>query len=287
VYGDDSLTVIEMESSLANSYAFANRLDDAENLLRARLAKPLGDDPALPLARLDVQQNLAYVLRQRGNADDALALESEVVESYTKLLGRTHPNTLSALNEYAGMLQDANRLDESGSLFREVLEVRLKRDGEENYKTRTSMNNLGMLLSSQGSVDEAAQWLARVHALELRLSGADSAETLKAAHNLAGVKRKQGDIAAALALQEDVLARADKTFGPNGPEPAMLRYGYALTLIAGKQFDRAKAELVHARDDLIRTLGAGHQRVKTTNERLAELERDPLAARERVLHASR
>jgi tRNA A-37 threonylcarbamoyl transferase component Bud32 len=287
VYGDDSLTVIEMESSLANSYAFANRLDDAEALLRARLAKPLGNDPALPLARLDVQQNLAYVLRQRGKADDALTLEKEVVESYTRLLGRTHPNTLSALNEYAGMLQDANRLDEAGGLFREVLEVRLKREGEENYKTRTSMNNLGMLLSSQGSLDEAAQWLGRVHALELRLSGADAAETLKAAHNLAGVKRKQGDIAAALALQEDVLARADKTFGSNGPEPAMLRYGYALTLIAGKQFERAKLELARARDDLIRTLGAGHQRVKTTTERLAELERDPSAARERVLHAPR
>ena len=67
----------------------------------------------------------------------------------------------------------------------------------------------------------------------------------------------------------------------------MLRYGYALTLIAGKQFDRAKTELAHARDDLVRTLGAGHQRVKTTTERLAELERDPLAARERVLRAPR
>jgi eukaryotic-like serine/threonine-protein kinase len=287
VYGDDSLTVIGMESSLANSLSFANRLDDAEKLLRDRLAKPVGNDPGLPLARLDVQQNLAYVLRQRGKADESLALEKEVVQSYTKLLGREHPNTLSALNEYAGMLQDAKKIDEAGALFREVLDLRLKREGEESYKTRTSMNNLGMLLSARGDIDEAAQWLARVHALELRLTGPGSIETLKAAHNLAGVRRKQGDIDAALGLQADVVARADKAFGDGRPEPAMLRYGYALTLIAAQQFDKAKSELSLARDDLQRTLGPEHPRVHTASERLAELERDPLAARARVLETAR
>ncbi|MEO8671822.1 MAG: serine/threonine-protein kinase [Tahibacter sp.] len=283
VYGDASAAVASIETTLANSYAFANRLDEAESLLRARLAKPAGSDPATPLTILHVQQELAYVLRQRGNSTDALKLQNTVVEEFTRLLGRGHPDTQTALNEVAGMLQDAKRGDEAAPLFREVLELRLKLDGEENYKTRTSMNNLGMLLSTQGQLDEAGRWLARVHELELRLSGADARETLQAAHNLAGLRRKQGDYATAVALQEDVVARAGKAFGEDRPEPAMLRYGYALSLIAAQQFDKATIQLSTARDDLQRTLGAEHQRTRTANERLAELQRDPAAARARVI----
>src|SRR5450432_3213200 len=287
VYGDASVAMVKMESTYGNSLAFDNRLDEAETLLRSRLAKPAIDDPAFALARLDIQENLAFVLRRRGKPEDALQPQKEVVEEYTKRFGRTQPSTLHALNEYAGMLQDANRLDEAGTIFREVLDIRLKRDGEENYKTRTSMNNLGMLLSAQGKLDEAADWLGRVYTLELRLSGPDSRDALYAAHNLAGVKRDRGEIDAALVMQKDAVARAPGIFAAGRPEPAIFRYGYAITLIVAQKFDQAKSELTQARDDLVRTLGADHPRVHTANDRLAELERDPAAARLRVMQTRR
>jgi eukaryotic-like serine/threonine-protein kinase len=287
VYGDASVAMVKMESTYGNSLAFDNRLDEAETLLRSRLAKPAIDDPAFALARLDIQENLAFVLRRRGKPEDALQPQKEVVEEYTKRFGRTQPSTLHALNEYAGMLQDANHMDEAGTIFREVLDIRLKRDGEENYKTRTSMNNLGMLLSAQGKLDEAADWLGRVYTLEQRLSGPDSRDALFAAHNLAGVKRDQGEIDAALAMQKDAVARAPGIFAAGRPEPAIFRYGYAITLIVAQNFDQARSELTQARDDLVRTLGADHPRVRTANEHLAELARDPAAARLRVMETRR
>ncbi len=126
VYGDASVTLVNMESTYGNSLAFVNRLDEAETLLRSRLAKAPIADPAFALAHLDIQENLAYVLRKRGKSEDALVLQKEVVDEYTLRFGRIQPNTLHAMNEYAGMLQDANRLDEAGAMFREVLDVRLK-----------------------------------------------------------------------------------------------------------------------------------------------------------------
>ena len=287
VDGDDSVAIVDMESTLANSLAFSNRLDEAEEVLRGRLAKPPIADPAFPLSRLDIQGNLAYVLRKRDKIGEAIVLQKEVVEEYTKLYGRDHQNTLHAINEYAGMLQDAGRLEESAALFREVLDVRLKLDGDENYKTRTSMNNLGLVLLNLDKLDDAQQWLQRTYDLELRLQGPAARDTLHAANHLAEVKRRTGDIDSALRLQRDILARAPAAFGPERPDAAILRYGYALTLIAAQQFDDAKKELTSARADLVRTLGAEHSRVHKLDERLAELERDPVAARQRVLTSSR
>ncbi len=59
----------------------------------------------------------------------------------------------------------------------------------------------------------------------------------------------------------------------------MFRYAYARTLIVAQQFDKAKAELARACDDLVRVLGADHPRVRKATELLAQLERDPIAAR--------
>jgi serine/threonine-protein kinase len=287
VEGDQSVAVVNMESTLGNSLAFLNRLDEAETLLRARLAKPPIDYPAFPLARLDIQQNLAYVLRKRDKTGEALTLQKQAVDEFTTLVGRDHPTTLHAMNEYAGMLQDAGRLEESVAFFREVLDVRLKRDGEENYKTRTSMNNLGLVLLLSDQLDDAERWLQRTYDLELRLQGPAARDTLHAANHLAEVKRRKGDIDTALRLQRDAVARAADAFGNDRPDPAILRYGYALTLIAARDFDGAKKELNAARTDLVRTLGATHSRVHTIDERLAELERDPNAAREYVQKSSR
>jgi serine/threonine-protein kinase len=287
VEGDQSVSVVSMESSLGNSLAFSNRLDEAENLLRGRLAKPPIDDPAFPLAHLDVQQNLAYVLRKRDKTDEAIALQKQALDEFTTLVGREHPDTLHAMNEYAGMLQDAGRLDESAAYFREVLDVRLKRDGEENYKTRTSMNNLGLVLLILDRLDDAERWLQRTYDLELRLQGPAARDTLHAANHLAEVKRRKGDIDGALRLQRDAVARAAEAFGNDRPDPAILRYGYALTLIAARDFDDARKELQSARADLVRTLGADHSRVRKIDDRLAELERDPIAARDHVQNSSR
>ena len=287
VFGDDSVAVVKMESMRGNSLAFSRRLDEAEVLLRARLAKPPIADPAYPVARLDVQQNLAYVLRKRDKPNEAIPLQKETLDAYTKLLGREHPDTLHSMNEYAGMLQDAGRFEESAALFREVLDIRLKRDGEENYKSRTSMNNLGLALFDLGRLDEAEQWLQRTYDLELRLQGADARDTLHAANHLANAKRCKGDVDAALRLQQDVLARAPAAFGADRPDVAILRYGYALTLIAAKDFDAAKRELSVARSDLVRLLGADHPRVHKIDDRLAELARDPVLARDHAMSFAR
>ncbi len=287
VDGDDSMAVIRMESTLGNSLAFSRRFDEAEALLRSRLARPPIADPAYPLARLDIQQNLAYVLRKRDKPDEAIPLQKEALDAYTKLLGREHPDTLHSMNEYAGMLQDAGRFDESAAMFREVLGIRLGRDGEENYKSRTSMNNLGLALFDLGKFDEAEQWLQRTYDLELRLQGADARDTLHAANHLAEVKRCRGDIETALHLQSDAVARAAAAFGADRPDAAILRYSYALTLIAAQNFDAAKRELGAARTDLVRLLGTDHPRVHKLDDRLAELGRDPAAARRHAMTAAR
>jgi eukaryotic-like serine/threonine-protein kinase len=284
VDGEDSVMVVEMEATLANSLAFVNRLDEADSILRARLAKPPIADPAFVLAHLNIQQNLAFVLRKRGKPEEAIPLQKPAVEEYTKLLGRTHVETLHAINEYAGMLQDTGRLDESAALFRELVDSRLAHEGEEGYKTRTSMNNLGLVLSLQGKLDEADRWLQRVYDLELRLSGPDASDTLHAAHNLAGVKREEGKIDVALALQRDLLARAPKAFASDRPEPGIMRYSYAQTLIADRRYDDARKEIRIARADLVRTLGPEHKRMKTIDRTIAELDRDPVMAREHVLN---
>ena len=78
----------------------------------------------------------------------------EVLEGYRRSVGSEHPDTLTAINNYAGLLQARMRLEEAEALRREdVATSRRVQPGHPD--TMTSIWNLANLLHKAGRLEEA------------------------------------------------------------------------------------------------------------------------------------
>jgi tetratricopeptide (TPR) repeat protein len=245
---------------LGDSTSRLGRRDEARRHLQAALDLA-GDDPSLAVRRGRVLQTMAYVERESGNLEAAIALQRRIVAEREAHFGRAHGETLGGLNELASILQDARQYAEAEALFREVLRVREASLGIGSPLTRNSLNNLGLVLSLQDKLDEAEGYYRRALDAERAALGDDALDVLILAHNLAGLLRKRGLLAQALALHADTVDRAQRTLGADRAEPALFRVGMAQTLQRMRRWDAADAEFVRAREQLARTAGTDSPRV--------------------------
>lgn len=254
--------------------------DTAARLARLDLARATLDEAlalALYLGGADsgsasrAEQSLAFIDRQEGDFEAAIARQRVVVQRREERFGREHRRTLTALNELASMLQDAKRHPEAEALFREVLRGRLAKDGLHGRSTRTSLNNLGLVLSLQDKLDEAEGYYRQALDAERALLGDDALDVLILSHNLAGLLRKRGQLEAALAMHRDTLERAERTLGAGRAEPALFRVGLAQTLQLLERYAEADREFVAARARLVDVYGADSPRVVRVDQMLEAL----------------
>jgi len=66
------------------------------------------------------KNNLAVLLKQLGERDEARRLYVEVIEGRTELLGPSHPSTLEAKMNLANLLNQLGEWDEARQLYMEV-----------------------------------------------------------------------------------------------------------------------------------------------------------------------
>ena len=86
----------------------------------------------------------------RGKYDAAEPLCRETLQLREKVLGKEHPQTLTSMNNLAGLFNSQGRYDAAEPLYRETLQLTEKVLGKEHPDTLRSMNNLAGLLNSQG-----------------------------------------------------------------------------------------------------------------------------------------
>lgn len=258
-------SLLAAEAEAATRLARFDLASQAAEASYQALRQRYGEDSLAVQKALQTQVTLA---RQKGDLEQALALQQQVVSWHEQRFGRHHPETLRVLNEWASVLQDLGRRDEAEVLFREVLAEREQTLGVGDLQTRNSLNNLGLVLSLQNKLDEAEVYYRRALAVERELAGADALETLVLAHNLAGLQRKRGQLAAALALSQDTVERADRTLSAERYEPALFRVGLAQTLQRLRRFDAAEREFRLARERLVNVFGPEHANVAKVDSML-------------------
>ena len=83
--------------------------------------------------------NLAKILSSQGNYSEAEGIHREVLQLCEKMLGKSHPNTLTSMNK----------------MHRETLQLNETALGKSYPGTLASMNNLALVLSWQGHYVEA------------------------------------------------------------------------------------------------------------------------------------
>ena len=107
--------------------------------------------------------NLANTLGDQGNLDEAAAMQKEVLEKMTRILGEEHPHIISVMNNLAAILSDQGRLNEAASMQQEVLEKMHLVLGHNDPNTTLTMRKLTILLDSKSRQEFAG---SRMQALE-------------------------------------------------------------------------------------------------------------------------
>jgi tetratricopeptide (TPR) repeat protein len=107
-------------------------------------------------ATLGSVNNLAFLLRARGDLDGAEPLFRRALASYEAKLGPEHPDTLRSVNNLAFLLQARGDLDGAEPLFRRALAGFEKKLGLEHPNTRIVHDNLAALLRARGEYGGAA-----------------------------------------------------------------------------------------------------------------------------------
>ncbi|KAF8987314.1 P-loop containing nucleoside triphosphate hydrolase protein [Cyathus striatus] len=134
---------------------------------------------------LSAMNNLASTLQSLGKWTEAEVLQIQVLEMYTRILGKEHPGTLSIMNNLALTLQKMGKWTEAKVLHIQALEMRTRILGKEHPNTLISMNNLALTLQDMGKWTEAEVMQIKVLEMRTRILGKEHPDTLTAMNNLA------------------------------------------------------------------------------------------------------
>jgi tetratricopeptide (TPR) repeat protein len=178
----------------------------------------------------------------RGKGDDAGAepLCRRALEGNERVLGPEHPNTLSSVNNLAGLLDSKGDYAGAEPLYRRALEAKERVLGPEHPDTLSSVNNLAALLDRKGDYAGAEPLYRRALEACERVLGAEHPDTLGSVNNLAVLLYRKGDDAGAEPLYRRALEARERVLGPEHPDT--LRSVNNLAALLYSQGDYAGAE---------------------------------------------
>ena len=114
-------------------------------------------------ATLTIENDLAWVLRWRGQFKEASDYAKEAADGLRELKGPDDPDALFARYNYAACLEELKRFDDSAAEFRQVLGARTRLLGPTHFDTICAAWQLGMALRKAGRNDESVKVINQVY----------------------------------------------------------------------------------------------------------------------------
>jgi tetratricopeptide (TPR) repeat protein len=153
-----------------------------------------------------------------GNYADGTGIAREALELARRRFGDRAPETLTSLNNLAGLYQAQGRYAEAEPLSQEALQARRETLGSRHPDTLTSLNTLASLYRAQGRYLEAE--LLYQEALQERreVLGPRHPETLTSLNNLAALYKDQGRYEKAEPLLREAAQGSRDALGGRHPQ---------------------------------------------------------------------
>ncbi len=227
---------------------------DFEAILAARRGRhPEGSSPIL-----DAMANVASARGAEGDLAGSLAVVEPLVDGRARLLGRDHPDTLSARMNRAITLLRLGRTDEAEDELVAVEAAYVRLFGPAHPAAVRTRLNLGTLYARDGRHAEAAAvhravWEARRDSL-----GDDHPDTLRALSNRASTERDAGRLADAEASSRELRRRVEAALAPEDPLQVEAIALLASVRAASGDAASARALLLEAIELARARFGAGH-----------------------------
>ncbi|KAF2180563.1 hypothetical protein K469DRAFT_440296, partial [Zopfia rhizophila CBS 207.26] len=136
-------------------------------------------------ARIDLAWRSGRCLYSDGQYNEAEELFVQVMETFKRMLGEKHLDTLAGMCNLASTYRNQGRWKEAEELKLQVMETRKRRLGEEHSDTLTSMGNLALTYRNQGRWKEAEEPQAKELEICKMVLGEEHSDTLTSIGNLA------------------------------------------------------------------------------------------------------
>ncbi|WP_158634096.1 tetratricopeptide repeat protein [Amycolatopsis sp. WAC 04169] len=212
---------------------------------------------------------LGRYLNGQGDAGAAIGYYSRARDSFQRLNGPDHPNTLSSRSNLAYAYQSAGDLDQAISLYEATLADQERVLGPDHPDTLRSRNNLAGAYQSAGDLDRAISLYEATLADRKRVLGSDHSNTLTSRSNLAYAYQSAGDLDQAISLYETTLADQERVLGPDHPDTLRSRNNLASAYQSAGDLDQAIPLHETTLADQERVLGPDHPDTLRSRNNLA------------------
>jgi tetratricopeptide (TPR) repeat protein len=232
---------------------------------------PRTDDGQVAKDLLALRGWALWCLNEFGDSPaQAIEVGESLLADYTRIQGRTHPDTLMSGNNLASAYRAAGRLEAAITLYEEVLAERVQVLGDAHPDTLVSRNNLAAAYRLAGRLAEALPMLEQVLADRVRFLGEAHPDTLVSRSNLASAYREAGHLDKATPLLEQVLADRLRFLGDTHPDTLMSRNDVGGAYLAEGRTEEAIAVLELVCADRERILGKTHPQTLMSRNDLAQ-----------------
>ncbi|CAZ85893.1 unnamed protein product [Tuber melanosporum] len=172
------------------------------------------------LDTLDAVSALATLYTTTGKDTRAMGLHKYVYDQLHKFFGSTHPLTVRAQHNLAGVYLAKGDYPAALAMAKESVEHSKIVHGADHAETLSSLVQLGHVLSRLGELDKAMQIANSVlEAQQRKPEGVANRHTTISANKLLGtLLEKKGCYQPAKAILEEVLALQEELFGKDHPE---------------------------------------------------------------------
>lgn len=280
---DQPETGAAIEVSIGNVYNALGEYERAESLLRnahATLAERRGaSDPMT----LDVSKDLAAVLREAGNFDEARRLLILALDAYERALGPTADPTLDTIVELAQIELDGFGDPDASAAWVHRFDQRrptgMTDDHPVAMKADMRRGALAIHTRDFGPAIEAYERLAITRAATY---GERHHATMAVYHNLAVSYEAVGRYADAEPLYARTLAFAREMSGPDNPSTLVTAHNLAYLYESMGRFDEAEPLYIDTLERCRRVFGPTHPGTLTCSQSLASLYRETDRLKESV-----
>jgi tetratricopeptide (TPR) repeat protein len=231
---------------------------------------PGDSDSAVTRRLLALRSRALVCLGELGDSPaQAVQLGEPLVTDSERILGETHPDTLTSRNNLANAYQDAGRLAEAIPLHERTLAEAERILGETHPNTLQSRNNLANAYQDAGQLAEAIPLHERTLADREQVLGETHPDTLTSRNNLAHAYQDAGRLAEAISLHERTLADAERILGETHPNTLQSRNNLASAYRAAGRLAEAIPLYERTLADREQVLGETHPDTLTSRNNLA------------------
>ncbi len=266
----EPLLMLRDTAALGSVRFRAGDLAGADSALRDALARSqvLHGDHHTETARR--RHDLAVVLLQRGQTDEAATLLEQAIATRMALLGERHPDLAQSRFNLAVARQRLGEPAVARELFGSALAAQRELLGERHPDVASTLNSLANLDFREGHLDASIARLGEALVVARAAHGDAHPTVATMLGNLAGIERVAGRIDDAARDQREALALTEAAIGPQHYLAGVARLGLAGVLIEqGREAD-ATSEQRRALDILETALGSAHADVRQARAALAD-----------------